>query len=89
MFNTGAYEDAISAYSNTRDIESNVQTLILRAKCFMLIKELNSALGDLEKILVITEGSAEALFDLNSLTALKLSVESDENSFVEGYNQLE
>lgn len=55
----------------------------------MLIKELNSALGDLEKILVITEGSAEALFDLNSLTALKLSVESDENSFVEGYNQLE
>ena len=50
LFNTGAFNDAVSAYSNTDDINENVKTLILRAKCYMLIKELNQALEDFQQI---------------------------------------
>ena len=47
LFNTGAFEDAAKAYSNSENIKKDEILLLLRAKCYIVLKELNAALADL------------------------------------------
>ena len=56
LFHIGAYDDAIKAYSNISITTKNVnQILYLRAKCYIILKELNNAIIDLEKIFELTQ----------------------------------
>jgi len=51
LFHIGAYDDAVKAYSNIPITSKNAREILyLRAKCYIILKELNNALGDLEKI---------------------------------------
>ncbi len=59
LFNIGAYEDAIKAYSHVNNISKNCDILLLRAKCYMVFKELNSALEDMEKIIELNANNEE------------------------------
>ena len=65
--NTGAYMDAVDAYSNIDNIAENKESLIWRCKCYIIEKELNHALSDLTQLVEITENAPEAVFDLNTL----------------------
>ncbi len=41
------------------NINKNCDILLLRAKCYMVFKELNSALEDMEKIIELNPGNEE------------------------------
>jgi tetratricopeptide (TPR) repeat protein len=70
LFNIGAFEDAVKAYSHANNINKNEKILLIRAKCYMILKELNSALSDMSRIIEITNDKM-VIFDRDSLTALK------------------
>jgi tetratricopeptide (TPR) repeat protein len=63
LFNIGAFDDAIKAYSHANNINKNSDILLLRAKCYMVFKELNSALEDMEKMIELNEENNEIKFD--------------------------
>ena len=51
MFHIGAYDDAVKAYSSIPITSKNTkEVLYLRAKCHIILKELNNALSDLDQI---------------------------------------
>lgn len=54
LFNIGAYSDAIKTYSNANGISRNPDILLLRAKCYIVQKDLNFALDDLDRIIDLT-----------------------------------
>lgn len=70
FFHIGAYEDAVRAYSH--NIEVNVQALYLRARCYVILKELNNAMQDLQSIYEHTSEQC-AYVDYNMLQTLKLT----------------
>lgn len=47
LFNIGAVEDAVKAYSHIENINNNSDLLLLRCKCYIYLKELNSGLNDM------------------------------------------
>lgn len=50
-FHIGAYDDAVKAYSDIPLTTKNTKEILYsRAKCHIVLKELNNALKDLEKI---------------------------------------
>jgi len=51
LFNIGEYPDAIKTYSYAIGEDKDCEILLLRTKCFIISKELNLALEDLEKII--------------------------------------
>ena len=57
LMNTGAFEDAVIAYSNSQNKEGeiSIESLIFRAKCYIILKELNLAINDLYKIFIESE----------------------------------
>ncbi|EGR34644.1 hypothetical protein IMG5_005100 [Ichthyophthirius multifiliis] len=87
LFNIGAYEDAIKAYSHVNNISKNCDILLLRAKCYMVFKELNSALEDMEKIIELNQENLDIRFDQVCLMSLKIasqgSQEIEQISFFE------
>ncbi|CAD8173712.1 unnamed protein product [Paramecium octaurelia] len=84
FFQIGAYEDAIQSYSNSISSEKSLQVLYYRAKTYILIKELNSSMLDLQKI-VEQSNEIHAIVDLNILQQLKntSTANSDQNLFSE------
>lgn len=55
LFHIGAYDDAIKAYSGeVLSVKNTKDVLYLRAKCHIILKELNNALNDLDKIYEVT-----------------------------------
>lgn len=51
LFHIGAYDDAVKTYSNVPITAKNAREILyLRAKCYIILKELNNALCDLEKL---------------------------------------
>ena len=71
LFNTGAIEDAAKAYSNSEDISNDESLLLLRAKCFIILKELNAALADLTRLEEISNDKEAIRADRTCLIALK------------------
>lgn len=68
LFSIGAAEDAIRAYNNCPSIEKNrnysinlVPIIMERAKCYLLLKELNLCLKDMLKI--VDSGDKRMMFD--------------------------
>ena len=51
LFNIGAVEDAVKAYSHIENLNNNPDFLLLRCKCYIYLKELNSGLNDMQKII--------------------------------------
>jgi len=47
LFNIGAVEDAVKAYSHIENLCSNSDLLLLRCKCHIYLKELTSGLNDM------------------------------------------
>lgn len=52
LFNNGAYEDAIRAYTHSDLIETNPELLLLRAKCNIVLLELSAALKDITTVII-------------------------------------
>ncbi|EAS02746.2 tetratricopeptide repeat protein (macronuclear) [Tetrahymena thermophila SB210] len=75
LFNSGAYEDAIRAYSHSDQIETSESLLILRAKCSIIIKDISSAYQDVSKVIEINP-SRNYAFDRGCLNALQLATEN-------------
>lgn len=74
LFCTGAYEAAARAYSNSENITKSEQLLCLRAKCYIVIKELNLALSDLNKLIDLqTPNNIHYFIDKECLYSLKLA----------------
>ena len=71
LYNTGAIEDAAKAYSNSEDIANDETLLLLRAKCFVILKELNAALADLNRLEEITAEKESVRADRTCLMTLK------------------
>ena len=46
LFNAGAFGDAAKAYSTSETIKKSENLLLLRTKCSIALKELNSGLTD-------------------------------------------
>ncbi|CAK93981.1 unnamed protein product (macronuclear) [Paramecium tetraurelia] len=72
FYQMGAFEEAISSYSNMINSEKCSQALYHRAKTFVTIKELNNAIQDLQKLVECSTDIA-AFVDLNVLQQLKLT----------------
>ena len=54
-FFVGAYEDAIKLYTNLLITSKNQkEILVMRNNCYMIVKELNNALSDMDKIIKIS-----------------------------------
>ena len=70
LFNIGAYDNAVKAYSHSNEMNSNCELLQLRAQCYIILKELNSALSDLSKIIEMT-GEKSIYIDREALQSLK------------------
>lgn len=51
LFNIGAYEDAVKAYSHVANSPKSQMIFKLRSYCFVVLKELNNALSDMQKII--------------------------------------
>lgn len=74
LFNIEAYSDAIKTYSNVSGITSKPDILLLRSKCYIVFKELNCALEDMDKIISLnTDISNNILFDYLCLNSLKIA----------------
>ena len=58
LFNIGAHDNAVKAYSHSAEIVSSTQLMTLRAHCYIILKELNSALMDLTRIIELTGDKA-------------------------------
>ncbi|CAD8212992.1 unnamed protein product [Paramecium pentaurelia] len=84
FFQIGVYEDAIESYSKSISSEKSLQVLYFRAKTYILIKELNSSMLDLQKI-VEQSNDIHAIVDLNVLQQLKntSTANNDQNIFQE------
>ncbi len=81
LFNTGAYEDAAKAYSNSENIGKSEKLLQLRSRCNIILKELNLALGDLGKLIDLkTANTMNYLIDRECLLSLKISSTVDNES---------
>ena len=63
LFNIGAFDDAIKAYSHANDINKNSDILLLRAKCYMVFKELNSALEDMDRMIELDCSNEQIKYD--------------------------
>lgn len=72
LFNIGAFEDAIKAYSNITHSEKAQQVYKLRIGCFIILKELNNALNDMQKIIDATKDTA-MVYDRECLNSLRLA----------------
>ena len=73
LFNTGAFEDAAKAYSNSETIQKSENLLVLRARCYIALKELNPALNDLNRLVEISSNPNLAVFDRECLLSLKIA----------------
>jgi len=72
LFSTGAYEDAARAYSNSENISKSENLLCLRAKCYIVVKELNLALSDLNRLVDLqTPNNILYYIDRECLSSLK------------------
>jgi tetratricopeptide (TPR) repeat protein len=72
LFNTGALEDAVRAYSNSETVTRSERLLALRAKCNIVLKELNAALSDLNRLVDLKSVNSIAyLIDRDCLLSLK------------------
>jgi len=93
LFNTGAYEDAIRAYSNYEGINKCEELLSLRAKCCIVLKELNAALNDLSKLVELkTPNNVLYYVDRECLLSLKTATTSPkdrENPKLENSNLIQ
>ncbi|CAD8068857.1 unnamed protein product [Paramecium sonneborni] len=79
LFLIGAYEHAIKTYSHSPDIQNNVQLLRYRALCYIIQKELNYAMSDLNRIIELT-GDKKSYIDKECLLALKTSTVGPDES---------
>jgi len=81
LFCTGAYEDAVKAYSNSETIKDSENLLALRVKCNIVLKELNLALTDLDRLLELkTANNIFYYVDRECLVALKSGTASLEDA---------
>ena len=81
LFCTGAYEDAVKAYSNSDNIVNSEKLLALRVKCNIILKELNLALNDLDRLLDLkTENNIYYYIDKECLLALKSTTANSDDS---------
>lgn len=72
LFNIEAYADAIKTYSNVSGIANKPDILLLRAKCYIVFKELNCALEDMDRIIELkTDIAKNITFDKYCLSSLK------------------
>jgi len=77
LFCTGAYEDAVKAYSNSETLNDSESLLALRVKCNIILKELNLALNDLDRLLELKTGNNIYYYiDRECLVALKTATAS-------------
>ena len=77
LFCTGAYEDAVKAYSNSETISNSENLLALRTKCNIILKELNLALQDLDRLIELkTANNIHYYIDRECLVALKTATVS-------------
>ena len=74
LFNSGAYEDAIKAYSHSDLINEDETLLYLRAKCFLVLKDVNAANEDFNRIIGLKPNKNVA-FDRACLNALKTALD--------------
>lgn len=82
LFHIGAYDDAVKTYSNVPVTNKNSREILyLRAKCYIILKELNNALSDLEKIHELNN-DLSASVDCQVLSTLKTT---STTSSLEGY----
>ena len=51
LFNIGAYDDAVKAYSHVNNVKQNEDILILRLKCHFAMKDLSSTIEDIEHLM--------------------------------------
>ena len=83
LFNTGAFEDAAKAYTNSETIQKSENLLLLRARCYIALKELNPALNDLNRLIEISSNPNLAAFDRECLLSLKIATTTKSNGELE------
>ncbi|EGR32790.1 hypothetical protein IMG5_070720, partial [Ichthyophthirius multifiliis] len=71
LFNIGAFEDAIKAYSNINGINKNEEYLLLRIKCYFAMKDLTSTIEDIDSLLQLNSNNKEISIDKICLESLK------------------
>ena len=86
LFNTGAFEDAAKAYSNSETIKKSENLLLLRTKCYIALKELNSGLTDLNRLVEISSNPNLAIFDRECLLSLKIATTAKNNEDLDATN---
>ncbi len=60
----------MKAYSHANNIAKNQKILMLRTKCYMVLKELNSALADMGRLIELNNDRS-TIFDRECLNSLK------------------
>ncbi|KAM3146723.1 hypothetical protein pb186bvf_001253 [Paramecium bursaria] len=81
FFIIGAYDDAIKSFSQVLITEKNTTILYQRARCYLVLKELNDSMADLQKIYELTNDMA-SFIDYNVLQTLKItSLKHDHETF--------
>ncbi|EGR34552.1 hypothetical protein IMG5_007640 [Ichthyophthirius multifiliis] len=97
LFNSGAIEDAIKAYSHCEQINKQENLLLERIKCNIILKNFQQAIQDINKVIILNnflfQNSQLYKVDLACLNSLKsLSFEyffkAQKNGFKENISQL-
>lgn len=72
---TGAYEDAIKAFSNANECKPTRLATYQRAKCNVLCGDIEAAHADLSLVIQIQDENQQAIFDRDTLEIHTLRAE--------------
>jgi hypothetical protein len=72
---TGAYEDAIKAFTNADGCQPTKEAIYQRAKCHVLIGSISSARADMDKLVAMDTSDHCVAFDRDTLLIHDMRIE--------------